>query len=458
MFGKVLVANRGEIAIRAFRAAYELGARTVAVFPHEDRGSEHRLKADEAYEIGERGHPVRAYLDPDAIVAVAVRARGGRRLPRLRLPVREPRAGRGVRQRGDHLRRAAGRDPRADRQQGPRHRGRQGGRGPDAGQRRPVDRRGRAGRGGDRPGPAAVREGGRGRRRPRDAAGGPRRGPARGGRDLHARGRGRVRRPDGLHRAGRDRSPAHRGADPGRRAGRGDAPLRARLLGAASAPEGRRDRPGAQPRPGAPGPDVRGRGPVRPRDRLPQRGHRRVPARARRLLRVHRDEPADPGRAHGDRGGHRRRPGPGAAAHRVGRDPRRPGPVPGHGLGPGRGAPVPDHDRGPGQQLPPRHRGDHDVPLPRRRGDPDRRRHDLHRSRGLRALRLDAVQAHLPRTRLRGGGAEGAAGDRRVPDPRRHDQHRVPPGRARRPGLRRGEHHDVVHRDAPAPAAGPRVR
>ncbi len=74
MFTKVLVANRGEIAIRVFRAAYELGARTVAVFPWEDRGSEHRLKADEAYEIGERGHPVRAYLDPDGLVATAVRA------------------------------------------------------------------------------------------------------------------------------------------------------------------------------------------------------------------------------------------------------------------------------------------------------------------------------------------------------------------------------------------------
>ncbi len=74
MFSKVLVANRGEIAIRAFRAAYELGARTVAVFPHEDRWSEHRLKADESYEIGERGHPVRAYLDPEAIVATTVRA------------------------------------------------------------------------------------------------------------------------------------------------------------------------------------------------------------------------------------------------------------------------------------------------------------------------------------------------------------------------------------------------
>ncbi|EFL28512.1 pyruvate carboxylase [Streptomyces himastatinicus ATCC 53653] len=68
MFRKVLVANRGEIAIRAFRAGYELGARTVAVFPHEDRNSLHRLKADEAYEIGEPGHPVRAYLSVEEIV------------------------------------------------------------------------------------------------------------------------------------------------------------------------------------------------------------------------------------------------------------------------------------------------------------------------------------------------------------------------------------------------------
>ena len=72
MFTKVLVANRGEIAVRALRAARELGLRTVAVFPHEDRWSEHRMKAEEAYEIGEVGHPVRAYLDPEAIVAAAV--------------------------------------------------------------------------------------------------------------------------------------------------------------------------------------------------------------------------------------------------------------------------------------------------------------------------------------------------------------------------------------------------
>ncbi|KQR21905.1 pyruvate carboxylase [Agreia sp. Leaf335] len=72
MFSKILVANRGEIAIRAFRAAYELGAKTVAVFPYEDRNSMHRLKADEAYQIGEIGHPVRAYLDVAEIIRVAV--------------------------------------------------------------------------------------------------------------------------------------------------------------------------------------------------------------------------------------------------------------------------------------------------------------------------------------------------------------------------------------------------
>ena len=71
MFSKVLVANRGEIAIRAFRAGYELGAKTVAVFPYEDRGSIHRQKADEAYQIGEEGHPVRAYLDVEEVIRVA---------------------------------------------------------------------------------------------------------------------------------------------------------------------------------------------------------------------------------------------------------------------------------------------------------------------------------------------------------------------------------------------------
>ncbi|HRA74652.1 MAG TPA: biotin carboxylase N-terminal domain-containing protein, partial [Propionicimonas sp.] len=71
MFRKILVANRGEIAVRAFRASTELGAGTVAVFPWEDRLAEYRLKADESYQIGERGHPVRAYLDVAGIIRAA---------------------------------------------------------------------------------------------------------------------------------------------------------------------------------------------------------------------------------------------------------------------------------------------------------------------------------------------------------------------------------------------------
>lgn len=71
MFKKILVANRGEIAVRAFRAAYEIGAKTVAVYPYEDRNSVHRLKADEAYEIKAEGSPVRAYLSVEEMIRVA---------------------------------------------------------------------------------------------------------------------------------------------------------------------------------------------------------------------------------------------------------------------------------------------------------------------------------------------------------------------------------------------------
>ncbi len=70
---KLLVANRGEIAIRVFRSAHELGIRTVAVYSHEDRYALHRFKADEAYEVGKIGEPIRAYLDIPGIVAVAVK-------------------------------------------------------------------------------------------------------------------------------------------------------------------------------------------------------------------------------------------------------------------------------------------------------------------------------------------------------------------------------------------------
>lgn len=75
MIRKVLVANRGEIAVRVMRAATELGIRTVAMYSHEDRSSFHRLKADESYPIGDEGRPVRAYLDIEATIALAKRAK-----------------------------------------------------------------------------------------------------------------------------------------------------------------------------------------------------------------------------------------------------------------------------------------------------------------------------------------------------------------------------------------------
>ena len=69
---RLLVANRSEIAIRIFRAGHELGIGTVAVYAHEDRYALHRFKADEAYEIGAPGEPIRSYLDVEAMVSLAV--------------------------------------------------------------------------------------------------------------------------------------------------------------------------------------------------------------------------------------------------------------------------------------------------------------------------------------------------------------------------------------------------
>ncbi|CAN5605082.1 pyruvate carboxylase [soil metagenome] len=68
---KLLVANRGEIAIRALRAATELGIRTVAMYTYEDRYSLHRYKADESYQIGTDSDPLKPYLDIEEIISVA---------------------------------------------------------------------------------------------------------------------------------------------------------------------------------------------------------------------------------------------------------------------------------------------------------------------------------------------------------------------------------------------------
>ncbi|MDX2247026.1 MAG: pyruvate carboxylase [Bacteroidia bacterium] len=70
-FDKILVANRGEIAIRVLRAISELNINTVAIYSFEDRYSLHRYKADEAYQIGEDDDPLRPYLDIESIIALA---------------------------------------------------------------------------------------------------------------------------------------------------------------------------------------------------------------------------------------------------------------------------------------------------------------------------------------------------------------------------------------------------
>jgi pyruvate carboxylase len=69
---KVLVANRGEIAIRIFRACSEINVSTVGIYTHEDRYSLHRYKADESYQIGEDNQPLKPYLDIDTIIKIAI--------------------------------------------------------------------------------------------------------------------------------------------------------------------------------------------------------------------------------------------------------------------------------------------------------------------------------------------------------------------------------------------------
>ena len=405
MFSKILVANRGEIAIRAFRAAYELGAQTVAVFPYEDRNSVHRLKADEAYQIGERGHPVRAYLDVDEIVRAALRGRRRRGLPRLRLPVREPGPRRGLRRRRHHLRRAARRRARAGRQQGPRDRGRPGGRrARRCASSPPVDGRRRARRAAAR---AARLPACSSRRSPAAAAAACAGSTTPAGlrealETAHARGRGRVRRPDRVPRAGGGRA---RGTSRCRSSP--TAPATSIHLFERDCSVQRRHQkvveiaPAPNLDPDLRDADLRRRGAPSPREigyvnagtveflLDPRRaGYVFIEMNPRiqvehtvteeitdvdlvqAQIRIAAGETlADLGLAQDDDPDPRRR------------------------------AAVPDHHRGPGQRLPPRHRRHHHLPLAGRRGRPARRRHRVHRRRGQRALRLDAGQAHLPRPR-----------------------------------------------------------
>ena len=84
---RLLVANRGEIAIRVFRAASEMNIRTIALYTYEDRYSLHRYKADEAYQIGANDDPLKPYLDAieaidslESLLAVTATLQNGKRI------------------------------------------------------------------------------------------------------------------------------------------------------------------------------------------------------------------------------------------------------------------------------------------------------------------------------------------------------------------------------------------
>ena len=243
-FTKLLAANRSEIAIRIFRAATELGLRTVAIYAQEDRFCIHRFKADEAYLVGEGKGPVAAYLDIEGIVALAKEkgvdaihpgygflsenAEFARACARAGITFVGPAAG------------IAGNDGRQDRRARPGPAAWRCRRSPARRSRSPIARRRskiardigfpliiKAAFGGGGRGMRVVQQGGR----PGAPAG-------RGA----GRGRPRVRQPGGVPGEIHPARQAHRSADPRRPARQRHSPARARLLGAAPPPEGRRGR------------------------------------------------------------------------------------------------------------------------------------------------------------------------------------------------------------------------
>ena len=181
--------------------------------------------------------------------------------------------------------------------------------------------------------------------------------------------------------------------------------------------------------PGAARRALRGRAAHLPGGLLPQRRHHRVPPRRRGAPLLHRGEPAHPGGAHGHRDDHRPEPGPDADPGGPGLPAVRPGDrdrLPGRRPDARLRHPVPHHHRGPAERLRPRLRHHQGLPHRRRRRGPARRRERLHRGPDHPPLRFAAGEGLHLGPDLPGVGAHHAPLPPGVPHPGREDQHPLP--------------------------------
>ena len=277
-FRRLLVANRSEIAIRALRAAVELGITTIAIYSQEDRFALHRFKADEAYPVGSGMGPIEAYLSIDEVIRVA-RDNGADAIhPGYGFLAENPDFAEAC---ADAKIVFVGPRPRVMRQLGNKVAAREialsagvpvvPATGP-----LPRDEAEAARLARDVGYPVMLKAswggGGRGMRMIEDEGR-----ARRAGRGRAPRVPGRLRQRRGLPREADPPRAPRRGPDPGRRPRQPGAPARARLLGAAAQPEGGGARARALSRSRGARRHPRECAEDRPRGRLQQRRHRRVP-------------------------------------------------------------------------------------------------------------------------------------------------------------------------------------